>query len=53
MSFIIVDWAGNHLFQDKTFETFENGWDHLYQYFDENSMECDEWAQEYFVIENL
>lgn len=51
MMFIIEDWAGNHLFHDKTFDTFEDGWDHLYNHFEENNMDCDEWAQEYLVIE--
>lgn len=49
--FIIKDWAGNHLFKENTFETFEDGWDFLSQYFEENGMDFEEWAQEYFVIE--
>lgn len=32
---IIKDWADNHLFRDKTFPTFEDGWDFLYQQFPE------------------
>lgn len=31
---IIQDWAGNHLFQDKTFDDFEDGWDFLYSKFE-------------------
>lgn len=25
--FIIVDWANNHLFKDKVFNSFDEGWD--------------------------
>jgi len=49
--FIIQDWAGNRLFPDKEFKDFEDGWDFLYQFFDENKMDVDEWAQEYGVYE--
>jgi hypothetical protein len=31
--FIIKDWADNHLFRDQEFETFEDGWEFLYQKF--------------------
>lgn len=31
MIFIIKDWADNHLFQNKEFKTFEDGWDFLYE----------------------
>lgn len=49
--FIVKDWAGNHLFQDKEFKTFEGGWDFLYEWFDENEMDPEEWAQEYEIEE--
>lgn len=29
--FIITDWAGNHLFKNKEFSTFEDGWDFIYE----------------------
>jgi hypothetical protein len=48
---IIKDWADNHLFQDRQFESFEDGWDFLFDFFSENNMDCDEWAQEYGVYE--
>jgi len=28
--FIINDWAGNRLFPDKIFDTFEGGWEFIY-----------------------
>lgn len=29
-TFIIEDWTGRRLFPDRTFETFEDGWAHVY-----------------------
>ena len=26
----IIDWAGNHLFRNHTFKTFQDGWDFIY-----------------------
>ncbi len=49
--FIIHDWAGNHLFQDESFPTFEDGDAFLDGYFYENNMNAEEWRQEYYVIE--
>ena len=31
MSFIIEDWAGNVLFDGRTFETFEDAWSFIYE----------------------
>ncbi len=47
--FIIKDWAGNIKFDGKKFDSFEDAWEYLYIYFNENNMDCDEWAQEYYV----
>ena len=45
MNYIIQDWASNHLFQDKKFETYQDGWDFLMEQFpDDNDL------QEYYVI---
>ena len=30
MSFIVEDWAGNHLFKNKVFDSFEDGWEFIY-----------------------
>lgn len=30
MSYILIDWAGNRLSED-TFETFEDGWEYIYE----------------------
>lgn len=53
--FIITDWAGNHLFKDKEFETFEEGWEYIYENvdnskYDETGDEDDNEYQEYYVI---
>jgi hypothetical protein len=53
--FIIKDWAGNHLFQDKVFDTFVDGWEFIEQNVDNSLYEAtgndndDNW-QEYFVV---
>lgn len=31
MSWIIEDWAGNVMFDGKTFETFEDGWSYIFE----------------------
>ena len=31
--FIITDWAGNRIFPNKEFETFEDAWDFIYEEF--------------------
>lgn len=31
--FVIYDWAGNEMFNGKSFKTFEDGWDYLYELF--------------------
>ena len=49
--FIIVDWANNHLFQDKDFETFLDGWDFLYERFDKELAWNAAFLEDYFVIE--
>lgn len=54
--FIIQDWAGNHLFRNKTFKTFEDGWEFIYENVDNSAYDLsgndnDNEYQEYFVIE--
>jgi hypothetical protein len=34
-TFIIIDWANNHLFQDKIFSSFDDAWSFLYEQFPE------------------
>ena len=29
--YVIIDWAGNHLFLNKKFETYQDGWDFIYE----------------------
>lgn len=55
MNYIIQDWAGNHLFTDKVFKSFEDGWEFIYDNidnstFDKTQNEDDDEYQEYFVI---
>lgn len=33
--YIVKDWAGNHLFKEETFNSFEEGWEFLYANVDE------------------
>ncbi len=49
--FIIHDWAGNHLFPNEQFETFEDGDAFLDGYFYENNLNPEENRQEYYIIE--
>lgn len=48
--FIIRDWAGNHLFKDKVFSSFEDGWAFIYENVQEE-YENDGTYDEYFVVE--
>jgi hypothetical protein len=47
---IIQDWAGNHLFTDKVFDSFEDGWDFIYENVKEET-EDDGTYDDYFVVE--
>ena len=54
--YIIQDWAGNHLFKDKEFDTFEDGWEFIYEnvdnaLYDKTGKENDNEFQEYFVVD--
>jgi len=54
--FIIQDWAGNHLFKDKTFSSFDSAWSFIYANVDNSEYDRtqnmnDDNYQEYFVIE--
>lgn len=45
MKWIVQDWTGKRIFPDKTFDTFEDGWDHIRtQHPDEEDWE------EYYVV---
>jgi hypothetical protein len=44
--FVIEDWAGNHLFREKTFDSFQDGWDFIYQQFPD-----EEDLSDYYVVE--
>ena len=57
--YIIQDWNGNHLFTDKTFESFEDGWNFLYQEYpvielpNGKTDDRDDILEDFFVIEIL
>jgi hypothetical protein len=44
--FMIEDWAGNRMFPEKTFSTFEDGWDFIY-----SNVEDEEMYQDVYVVE--
>lgn len=43
--FVIQDWAGNMLFDGKTFESFEDGWEFIYNQFPD-----EEDLSDYYVL---
>jgi len=45
--FIIVDWVNNHLFKDKVFNSFEDGWDFIQENIEDNN---DNTYDDYYVI---
>jgi hypothetical protein len=47
--FIIQDWAGNHLFKDKEFNSFEEGWEFIYENVQEET-EDDGTYEDLYVI---
>lgn len=46
---IITDWIDNHLFPEKEFDSFEDGWAFLYETFREEMEKDEEFFQDYFV----
>lgn len=47
--YIIKDWADNHLFQNKEFKSFEDAWEFLYETFEKESDEDEEFLSDYYV----
>ena len=55
MSFIIQDWAGNRMFPNVTFKTYEEGWEFVYENvdnstYDESQKEDDNVYQDIYVV---
>ena len=55
-TFIIQDWAGNRMFPDKTFESFEDGWRFVYENVDNSKFDLsgnddDDEFQDIYVVE--
>jgi hypothetical protein len=46
MKFKIVDWMNNRMFPDKVFNTFENGWEFIYEKFPN-----EEDLSDYYVVD--
>lgn len=51
---IIEDWAGNRMFPDMTFDSFDDAWDYIYENvdnskYDESGNEDDNIYQDIFV----
>ena len=49
MKWIIKDWADNHLFPEKEFNSFEDAWEFLYETFREEMEKDEEFFQDYYV----
>lgn len=50
MTYIIQDWAGNRMFPNNTFDTFEDCWDFIYENIKEE-VEGDWTYDDVFAIE--
>lgn len=48
--FIIQDWMSNHLFTDKTFDSFDEAWSYIYENVEEE-YEGDGTYEDYYAIE--
>jgi formylmethanofuran dehydrogenase subunit C len=48
IKYVIYDWAGNEMFNGKSFKTFEDAWDYLYEVFPD---EEDDFYGEYQVLD--
>jgi len=48
--YIIEDWAGNHLFKNHKFTSFQDAWDFIYENIKEET-EDDGTYDDYFVVE--
>lgn len=54
--FIIQDWAGNRMFPDETFASFEEGWEYVYKHvdnskYDKSGLEDENVYQDVYVEE--
>lgn len=54
--FVIKDWAGNRMFPNEEFNSFEEGWEFIYENvdnskYDETENENDNAYQDIFVLE--
>jgi len=48
---IIKDWTGAIKFHSRTFPSFDDAEEFLCNYFDTNTMDYEEWRQEYYIEE--
>jgi hypothetical protein len=48
---LIQDWTGKRLWADRSFETFEDGWDHVYENTrDDPEVDDPEFYGEFYVV---
>lgn len=50
--FIIEDWAGNRLYQNRRFESFEAAWDYVYLHFEPENEDEAKYDDIYVLPEN-
>lgn len=48
--FIIEDWAGNRVFDDEEFTTFDDAEEFLENWFESNGLDYEEERQEYYIL---
>jgi hypothetical protein len=54
MNFIILDWCGNHCFQEQEFHSFDDAWSFIYNYYSHLSEEEAEiYFENYEVLERI
>ena len=56
-SYHIIDWAGNIMFNNKQFKSFEDGWEYIYtnvdnSLYNKTNNDNDDNYQEYYVMIN-
>lgn len=49
MTYIILDWAGNHMFPQDSWSSFDDAEEFLCEFFDKEGMDYEEWRGEYYI----
>ncbi len=53
MKFIILDWAGNHIFPQESWPSFEDAEQYLCEYFEAEGLDYEEERQEYEIVQAI